>query len=114
MAFVAQEPLPENIIETVNDYLLFAPLQKKLSINRQSLSLSSLDDELSIKQLLGKIAFETANLLTSTQSSNIKHCSNHNCVLMFLDTSKSKKRRWCSMDRCGNRAKASTFYHSNK
>jgi predicted RNA-binding Zn ribbon-like protein len=114
MAFVAKEPLPKEELKNINQYLLCAPQQKRLSVDELSLSLEPVDVELSIEQLIGKIALDAATLLTSSQSNNIKHCSNHKCVLMFVDTSKSKKRRWCSMDRCGNRAKASTFYHSNK
>jgi predicted RNA-binding Zn ribbon-like protein len=28
--------------------------------------------------------------------------------MYFLDVSKNRKRRWCSMSICGNRAKAAT------
>ena len=32
------------------------------------------------------------------------------CGWLFLDTSRSGRRRWCSMQSCGNRAKARRFY----
>jgi predicted RNA-binding Zn ribbon-like protein len=36
----------------------------------------------------------------------LRRCANHDtCVLMFLDTSRSHTRRWCSMELCGNRSK---------
>jgi predicted RNA-binding Zn ribbon-like protein len=35
----------------------------------------------------------------------IRQCAAHNCYLTFLDTSRPDSRRWCSMERCGNRAK---------
>ncbi|WP_157256915.1 CGNR zinc finger domain-containing protein [Paenibacillus sp. Soil750] len=28
----------------------------------------------------------------------------------FVDTSKSGKRRWCSMEKCGNRYKTAEFF----
>ncbi|MBW8872916.1 MAG: CGNR zinc finger domain-containing protein, partial [Leifsonia sp.] len=35
----------------------------------------------------------------------IRECSAEDCRLVYLDTSRSGTRRWCSMHRCGNRAK---------
>ncbi|NEJ40784.1 CGNR zinc finger domain-containing protein, partial [Rhizobium ruizarguesonis] len=31
------------------------------------------------------------------------------CTLFFLDTTKSHRRRWCSMALCGNRMKVAAF-----
>ena len=109
-----KEPFSKASLFAVNQYLLYAPCQKKLESVDQQFLLQPLDEQLSIRQLLGKIALEAATLLTSANGQHIKNCSNSKCVLMFVDTSRSKKRRWCSMDRCGNRAKANAFYHSNK
>ena len=38
--------------------------------------------------------------------SRIRMCEGSPCGWLFIDTSKGGKRRWCSMDMCGNRAKA--------
>jgi predicted RNA-binding Zn ribbon-like protein len=40
----------------------------------------------------------------------IRKCARPDCVLLFLDTSKSGKRRWCDMSTCGNRTKAAAHY----
>jgi predicted RNA-binding Zn ribbon-like protein len=40
----------------------------------------------------------------------VRRCHNPTCVLLFLDLSKSRRRRWCDMRTCGNRAKAATHY----
>ncbi|MCM3409952.1 CGNR zinc finger domain-containing protein [Metabacillus litoralis] len=40
----------------------------------------------------------------------IKQCSHDQCILFFLDTSKSGRRKWCSMETCGNKAKAHAHY----
>lgn len=47
------------------------------------------------------------NLLTllGSRAHQIRRCSNSNCTLYFLDTSKNHSRTWCSMKTCGNRAK---------
>lgn len=44
----------------------------------------------------------------------IRKCEHDECILRFVDTSKSGKRRWCSMELCGNRHKAAEFYAKRK
>ncbi|MFN6120569.1 MAG: CGNR zinc finger domain-containing protein [Actinomycetes bacterium] len=52
--------------------------------------------------------------LASEQPRRVRRCDHEHCVLWFLDTSKSGRRRWCSMDRCGNRAKARRHYERTR
>ena len=42
----------------------------------------------------------------------LKLCPGENCGWMFIDESKNRRRRWCSMEVCGNRAKAKRFYRN--
>lgn len=60
------------------------------------------------------IAHAAAELLTSKELSRVRKCSNPKCVLYFYDASKNHGRKWCSMDRCGNRVKASIYYKKKK
>lgn len=48
--------------------------------------------------------------LIRDRADRIRSCQHDDCVLWFLDTSKAGRRRWCSMERCGNRAKAKRHY----
>ena len=41
-------------------------------------------------------------------------CAHPDCMRWFVDTSKSGRRRWCSMERCGNRAKAQRHYERTR
>jgi predicted RNA-binding Zn ribbon-like protein len=56
------------------------------------------------------------NLLELWEGSRerIKSCAHPDCILHFLDTSKSRTRRWCSMTGCGNRAKAKRHYERSR
>jgi predicted RNA-binding Zn ribbon-like protein len=54
---------------------------------------------------------ETARTVSSDR---IRECEHENCILSFIDTSKSGRRRWCRMSTCGNRTKAAEFYARNK
>jgi predicted RNA-binding Zn ribbon-like protein len=40
----------------------------------------------------------------------IRRCAGAACVLLFLDVSKSGRRRWCDMAVCGNRAKVAAHH----
>jgi predicted RNA-binding Zn ribbon-like protein len=44
----------------------------------------------------------------------VRRCANPTCVLLFLDISKSGRRRWCDMATCGNRAKAAAHYQRHR
>jgi predicted RNA-binding Zn ribbon-like protein len=57
------------------------------------------------ESLLIPIAKAMAELVCSEDFSNIKACQGHTCTLFFLDKTRARARRWCSMAICGNRAK---------
>ncbi len=55
--------------------------------------------------LLLPIAHTMANFVTSEDLSRVKSCEKSPCTLFFLDRTRGRARRWCSMTLCGNRAK---------
>lgn len=55
--------------------------------------------------LLMPVAKAMADLLTTVDFTEIKGCEWHACTLLFVDTTRGRMRRWCSMAVCGNRAK---------
>ncbi len=60
--------------------------------------------------LLYTLASSVIDTLNHFSADRIRKCEHDECILHFLDTSKSGKRRWCSMETCGNRQKAAEFY----
>jgi len=60
-------------------------------------------------QLLGTIAQQAVELFGGPNFTRIRQCEGDGCALLFVDLSRSGARRWCSMETCGNRAKAKTF-----
>ena len=64
----------------------------------------------SVLGVLQPIALSTARIVTEANPTRIRQCASSNCMYWFLDTSKSGRRRWCSMSRCGNRAKVARHY----
>ena len=64
--------------------------------------------------MLWSVIWPAADLLTSDQLSNVKMCEADGCGWLFLDTSRNQSRRWCSMESCGNRAKAKRHYKKTR
>ncbi|MEY9890488.1 putative RNA-binding Zn ribbon-like protein [Catenulispora sp. MAP5-51] len=62
-----------------------------------------------VAALLSTIARDAVDLATSPLLPRVRDCAGPNCGAWFLDTSRPGTRRWCSMDRCGNQAKKSTW-----
>jgi len=55
-----------------------------------------------------------ADTLRTIPPERIRKCEHEDCILHFADTSKSGRRRWCSMETCGNRNKVAEFYAKKK
>jgi len=60
-------------------------------------------------QALSTMAREMIELLSGSFSGRIRECASGDCPLVFVDTSRPGARRWCSMERCGNRHKLRAF-----
>jgi predicted RNA-binding Zn ribbon-like protein len=58
---------------------------------------------------LATIARDAIDLVAGPSRSRIRACAQADCGMLFLDLSRSGRRRWCSMDRCGSRAKGLAF-----
>lgn len=67
----------------------------------------SLPPSLGLRLPLHAVARAAGDLVTSTDRSRIKACPGAQCGWLFLDP--RGRRKWCSMESCGNRAKARAF-----
>jgi predicted RNA-binding Zn ribbon-like protein len=59
-----------------------------------------------------RLAQAAAALLTSSELDRVKACPT--CGWFFLDASKNRSRRWCSMRSCGASAKAGRYYRRKR
>jgi predicted RNA-binding Zn ribbon-like protein len=64
--------------------------------------------------LLPPIGEALAQLVCTEDFSNVKACEGPACTLVFADHTRGRRRRWCSMAICGNRAKQSAHRHRLK
>jgi len=63
----------------------------------------------SLECVVWLVARSAAELLTSPELANLRQCPGHECGWLFLDTSQNRRRQWCEMKVCGNRAKVKRF-----
>lgn len=61
----------------------------------------------SLERPLGPIVHAAIELLTNGPLDRVKGCAG--CPFLFVDESKNRSRRWCSMDDCGTTEKIQRF-----
>jgi predicted RNA-binding Zn ribbon-like protein len=54
-------------------------------------------------RLLSTVARDAIELLTGPWGGRLRECAAPDCAFLFLDASRPGRRRWCAMNRCGNR-----------
>ena len=67
-----------------------------------------------VRGLLAPVAESAVQLLTGADPARLRRCRAEDCLAWFLDTSKNGRRKWCSMSRCGNRAKVAAHYRRSQ
>ncbi|MGC9498422.1 CGNR zinc finger domain-containing protein [Streptomyces sp. WG7] len=55
--------------------------------------------------LASTVARDAVELLTGPFAHRVRTCAAEDCHLLYVDTSRPGRRRWCSMEHCGNRHK---------
>lgn len=65
-------------------------------------------------RLCAVLASDALSFLCSPKAARIGVCEGSNCGWLFFDESRGKRRRWCDMNDCGNRAKARRYYEKHK
>lgn len=104
-AIIDGKPVPAGSIKAVNSLLLkrsgYFQVERRSNQLKQRF-VSPMADPLA---LLAPIAESAAELLCKVDPSLVRKCADETCTLLFYDTTKNHRRRWCSMSSCGNRAK---------
>jgi predicted RNA-binding Zn ribbon-like protein len=67
-----------------------------------------------LERMLWPVVRSAADTLTSRDLGRVRECAREGCDWLFVDTSKNRSRRWCSMAMCGSRVKAQRYYRRVK
>jgi predicted RNA-binding Zn ribbon-like protein len=111
-AQVAGEPAaPDDLATLARDAADAARAVRLLQRNRQ-VERSIEPARAGQRTLRLRLADAALDLLTSRDMERLKSCPS--CGWFFLDVSKNRSRRWCSMTACGSVAKSHRFYWRTK
>lgn len=98
----------------LNHWLGAADTPPRLMVAGQGYAFAPSGDDADLGLPLRRFAHQAGELLASTGLQRVRCCAGPDCGWLFLDKSPNRLRRWCSMEGCGNRAKAANFYHRHK
>jgi predicted RNA-binding Zn ribbon-like protein len=101
-----RKPIPPAALKGIASAIRQAHAARTLSISRNGYVAKC--DWISPQALdvpLHACALAVEDLLIEADRSRIRKCGAPDCEVYFIDTSKARRRHWCSMDNCGNREK---------
>ncbi|MET7478460.1 ABATE domain-containing protein [Streptomyces sp. NPDC005648] len=100
-AMAGREPEPADV-ELVNETAARPDLAPQLGPARWTAQRPA-------RAALATVARDAVLLVGGPLLERVKKCENPDCSLLFLDDSQARRRRWCSMERCGNLAKVAGY-----
>ncbi|WP_030613114.1 CGNR zinc finger domain-containing protein [Streptomyces sclerotialus] len=110
-AAAVQDALPASAVHVINDCsaqgraaaILTAEGKRRWRLS----SASCVEDALSV------IAADAISIIAGERDGKLALCASPTCRAAFFDASRSRTRRWCDMNTCGNRQKKARF-HANQ
>jgi predicted RNA-binding Zn ribbon-like protein len=97
---------PPSAVKAINDIACGEALVPRLDGRRQRMTWGK---PISGRQIAVEIARDAVRTFSEPTVARLRMCAAQNCSLMYLDTSRPGTRRWCSMQRCGNRSKVREY-----
>lgn len=111
VAFARGQAVTPADVDLLNEALAFAYTGATLTLDSPTFGWSWRGDRSGPDRMLWPILRSAVRLLTEGDLSRIGQCADdRGCGYLFYDTSRNRKRRWCDMSSCGNRAKAQRHY----
>jgi predicted RNA-binding Zn ribbon-like protein len=108
-AHAAGTPVPRRALDRLNHHLAEALRHARISEQDGAFAWTWEAAPDALDRMLWPLARSAADLLTGDQLPRVRMCAGESCGWLFIDTSKNRTRRWCSMSDCGNRAKVRRF-----
>ena len=109
-ALIDRRPVPEGDREVLNELAAQPGLVPRLLPD----STRTWVGVQGVRNLASTVARDAIDAFGGPRGARLKRCEGSRCALLFVDTSRSGRRRWCSMERCGNRAKAAAHRRRRK
>ncbi|MEU1134560.1 CGNR zinc finger domain-containing protein [Streptomyces sp. NPDC005900] len=102
-----QEPLPAPAVQVINDRSAQGRAAAVLTPEGERRWL--LGSASCVADALGVIAADAISVIAGARDGRLALCASPTCRAAFFDTSRSRTRKWCDMNICGNRQKKARF-----
>ncbi|WP_329080137.1 CGNR zinc finger domain-containing protein [Streptomyces niveus] len=106
-AAAVQDALPAPAVRGINDRS--AQGQAAAELTPEGERLWRLGPASRVEDALGVIAADAISVIAGERDGRLALCASPTCRAAFFDTSRSRTRRWCDMNTCGNRQKKARF-----
>jgi predicted RNA-binding Zn ribbon-like protein len=113
-AFQQGAVLPGHALFALNRVLSARSTSLRVDPRGVAAALAQVDEARFPEGLLAPVAVAAGELLSQGDRSRLRVCSAEGCGRWFYDVSRNGRRRWCSMARCGNRAKVAAHYRRHR
>ena len=106
VARIAGDAVGAGVRSTINHWAARpAPFR---ALDRQQRASLLLRPGAEVESALAAVALDAVELLALDEG-RLRRCEGPDCSLVFHDSSRPGKRRWCSTERCGNRVNTTTY-----
>lgn len=105
-AVLAGRSMSRSTVAEINRWLGVARPSSRLTLRSGQPALVEPPPEDGVAQALADVALDAARMLGTPERERVRICASETCGVRFYDHSPGGRRRWCSMERCGNVAKA--------
>lgn len=106
-AATGQTALPVPAVDVVNDHSSRGHATAFLT--PEGAQQWRLDPVAGMTDALGVVAADAIAIISGERDGRLALCASPTCQAAFFDTSRSRTRRWCDMNTCGNREKKARF-----
>ncbi|MEJ2085668.1 MAG: ABATE domain-containing protein [Acidobacteriota bacterium] len=107
-------PPADRDLDELNQWLTATLARLRLEARGEHLSWTWSDADTELESVLWPVVRSAADLLTSGELARVGECDGDPCSWLFVDRSRTGRRRWCDMKTCGNRDKARRYYRRQK
>ncbi|PYT72338.1 MAG: hypothetical protein DMG39_10235 [Acidobacteria bacterium] len=108
-ALLHRQKIAGEWVDAVNEILRITEGHDELVSTDSNWEIQFVAREDGLEWLLAAVARSAAEIIAEGAHARLRLCANPQCGLFFYDTSRTHRRRWCSMTVCGNRHKVAAF-----
>ena len=105
-AAMAGEPGSVADRDVVNEHARYPPVAAQIGPDGGPLLWTGRD---AVPAGLATVARDAVDLLTSGGVERVRECDAPDCALLFWDTSRPGRRRWCADGACGSRVRSAAY-----